>query len=91
MAKATFQQAIKADPGAGEARMNLAGLFRHYGHDAQAAELLRRPMPADMDREGNPSTDRSDGKCVCHAGQIGSVYRESWETATKLQLGNCFW
>ena len=52
LAKSTFEQAMKADPGAGEARMNLAGIFRHYGHDARAAELLSRPMPADLDREG---------------------------------------
>lgn len=52
LAKTTFQQAMKTDPGAGEPRMNLAGLFRHYGHDARATELLHQPMPADLDRDG---------------------------------------
>ena len=42
----------QTDPGAGEARVNLAGLFRHYGHNERAAELLSRPMPAGIDREG---------------------------------------
>ena len=52
IAKSTFEQAMKADPGAGEARINLAGLFRHYGHNARASELMSQPMPADLDKDG---------------------------------------
>ena len=52
LAKETFKQALEADRGLASARINLAGLYRHYGHGEKAAELLNQTSTVDLDPEG---------------------------------------
>lgn len=40
LAKQTFKRALEADERLVSARMNLAGIYRHYGHTQKASELL---------------------------------------------------
>jgi cellulose synthase operon protein C len=51
-AKETFKRALEADEGLDTARINLAGIYRHYGHNDKAAELMKTAHPANLDREG---------------------------------------
>jgi tetratricopeptide (TPR) repeat protein len=51
LAKETFKRALDADNGLEAARVNLAGLYRHYGHEAKAAELMKDTSPMNLDRE----------------------------------------
>ncbi len=52
MAKETFKRALEADPGLACARLNLAGLYRYYGHGEKAADLMQDANLTDLDREG---------------------------------------
>ena len=49
LAKAAFKRALEADDHLDAARVNLAGLYRHYGHVEKAAELVKRVSPANLD------------------------------------------
>lgn len=40
-ARDAFKQALSADSGLKEAKINLAGLYSHYGHSEKAAELMK--------------------------------------------------
>jgi tetratricopeptide (TPR) repeat protein len=51
LAKETFKQALEADAGMAAARINLAGLYRHYGHGEKAAELLNNASATDLDSD----------------------------------------
>jgi len=51
-AKDAFEQAMSADGGVTAARINLAGLYRHYGHQENAAKLLKTATPSDLHKEG---------------------------------------
>jgi tetratricopeptide (TPR) repeat protein len=51
LAKETFKRALDADQGLAAARVNLAGIYRHYGHNDKAAELIRSTAPANIDRD----------------------------------------
>jgi tetratricopeptide (TPR) repeat protein len=52
LAKETFKRALQVDNDLATARVNLAGIYRHYGHNAKAAELIKTVAPANLDREG---------------------------------------
>jgi thioredoxin-like negative regulator of GroEL len=40
-AKHTLKEALKLDPGQINAKLNLAGLYQHYGHAEQAWEIYK--------------------------------------------------
>jgi tetratricopeptide (TPR) repeat protein len=50
LAKETFKRALEADERLASARMNLAGVYRHYGHAQKAADLLEPPWPMNPDQ-----------------------------------------
>jgi hypothetical protein len=52
LAKESFEQAMAADRHAKAPRINLAGIYRHYGHLDKAAELMRATSPSDLQQEG---------------------------------------
>lgn len=52
LAKETFKKALAADGNLNAARVNLAGLYRHYGHKEKADELMRTSQPSGSDKEG---------------------------------------
>jgi tetratricopeptide (TPR) repeat protein len=52
LAKETFKKALAADSDLNAARVNLAGIYRHYGHHAKADELMRGVQPTGADKEG---------------------------------------
>jgi TolA-binding protein len=45
LAKETFKRALETDEQLASARMNLAGIYRHYGHTQKASELLKNLRP----------------------------------------------
>jgi tetratricopeptide (TPR) repeat protein len=49
LAKETFKRALVVDDHLDAARVNLAGLYRHYGHTRKAAELVKTVSPAGLD------------------------------------------
>lgn len=51
LAKETFKKALAADDRLDAARVNLAGLYRHYGHQDRAADLIKDVSPTNLDRE----------------------------------------
>ena len=51
LAKDTFKRALEADQGLAPAKINLAGIYRHYGHSDKAAELIRSGPFMNPDRE----------------------------------------
>jgi tetratricopeptide (TPR) repeat protein len=51
LAKETFKRALTADPALAAAKVNLAGIYRHYGHGQKAAELLKAGPFMNLDRE----------------------------------------
>jgi cellulose synthase operon protein C len=63
LAKETFKRALAADPALAAAKVNLAGLYRHYGHDTKAAELMKTGPFMNLDRE------------AIHP-QLGAIYNE---------------
>lgn len=63
LAKETFKRALAADPSLAAAKVNLAGLYRHYGHGAKAAELMKTGPFRNLDRE------------AIHP-QLGAIYNE---------------
>jgi tetratricopeptide (TPR) repeat protein len=63
LAKETFKQALAADPSLAAAKVNLAGIYRHYGHRAKAAELMKAGPFMNLDRE------------AIHP-QLGAIYNE---------------
>ena len=52
LAKETFKQALDADQNQAAARINLAGLYKHYGHQDKAAELMQGASLTNIDRDG---------------------------------------
>jgi TolA-binding protein len=52
LAKETFKQALDADKNQAAARINLAGLYSHYGHKDKAAELMQGAFMGKLDRDG---------------------------------------
>ena len=63
LAKETFKRALEADQGLVAARVNLAGIYRHYGHSEKAAALIQSAAPANLDRD------------AIHP-RIGAIYNE---------------
>ena len=63
LAKETFKRALAADPSLAAAKVNLAGIYRHYGHGAKAADLMKTGSFMNMDRE------------AIHP-QLGAIYNE---------------
>ena len=63
LAKETFKRALAADPSLAAAKVNLAGIYRHYGHGAKAAELMKTGPFMNLDRE------------AIHP-QLGAIYNE---------------
>jgi cellulose synthase operon protein C len=63
LAKETFKRALAADSSLAAAKVNLAGIYRHYGHRAKAAELMRNGPFMNLDRE------------AIHP-QLGAIYNE---------------
>ncbi len=63
LAKETFKRALAADKGLAAAKVNLAGIYRHYGHTDKAAELMRTGPFMNLDRE------------AIHP-QLGAIYNE---------------
>jgi tetratricopeptide (TPR) repeat protein len=51
LAKDTFKRALEADQGLATAKVNLAGIYRYYGHADKAAELMRTGPFMNLDRE----------------------------------------
>jgi tetratricopeptide (TPR) repeat protein len=60
LAKETFKKALMANPDLSTARLNLAGLYQHYGHHRKAAELYSQvgaQTSEDLMRDGvHPKT-----------------------------------
>ncbi len=50
LAKETFKRALDVDARLDSARMNLAGIYRHYGHGEKAAVLLTTPASMNPDK-----------------------------------------
>ncbi len=50
LAKETFKRALEADERLASARMNLAGIYRHYGHLEKAADLLKNISPTNAEK-----------------------------------------
>lgn len=50
-AKEAFKRALASNPSSGAARVNLAGLYHHYGHHDQAQELVREVSTVQVNRE----------------------------------------
>jgi hypothetical protein len=63
LAKDTFKRALAADPSLAAAKVNLAGIYRHYGHGAKAAELMKTGPFMNLDHE------------AIHP-QLGAIYHE---------------
>jgi thioredoxin-like negative regulator of GroEL len=63
LAKETFKQALAADSSLAAAKINLAGIYRHYGHNAKAAELMKTGPFMNLDRD------------AIHP-QLGAIYNE---------------
>ncbi len=63
LAKETFKRALEADQGMAAAKVNLAGIYHHYGHNEKAAELMRAGPFMNLDRE------------AIHP-QLGAIYNE---------------
>ena len=51
LAKETFKRALAADDRLEAARINLAGLYRHYGHEERAADLIKSVSPTNLNRD----------------------------------------
>ena len=51
LAKETFKRALEANDQLAAARVNLAGIYRHYGHGEKAAELMRSASLMNLDRD----------------------------------------
>ncbi|MGD9006858.1 MAG: tetratricopeptide repeat protein [Desulfobacteraceae bacterium] len=51
LAKETFKQALEADQKEAAARINLAGLYKHYGHGDKAAQLISGASLSNIDRD----------------------------------------
>ncbi len=52
LAKETFKKALDADGGLTVARINLAGIYRHYGHDDKAIGMIQDISTIDLDPDG---------------------------------------
>ena len=52
LAKESFRKALEADDRLEEARINLAGIYRHYGHHEKAAELMKKSTARNVNRGG---------------------------------------
>ncbi len=52
LAKENFRRALDADDKLDEARVNLAGIYRHYGHHEKAAELMKNASTRNVHRGG---------------------------------------
>jgi tetratricopeptide (TPR) repeat protein len=63
LAKETFKRALAIDPSLAAAKVNLAGIYRHYGHGAKATELMKKGPFMNLDRE------------AIHP-QLGAIYNE---------------
>jgi TolA-binding protein len=63
LAKETFKRALTVDPSLAAAKVNLAGIYRHYGHSAKAADLMKTGPFMNLDRE------------AIHP-QLGAIYNE---------------
>ena len=50
LAKETFKRALDADERLASARINLAGIYRYYGHTEKAADLLGNLSPSNPDK-----------------------------------------
>jgi TolA-binding protein len=51
LAKETFKQALEANQNMAAARINLAGLYKHYGHGDKAAQLISGAPLSDIDHD----------------------------------------
>ncbi|MBN1832622.1 MAG: tetratricopeptide repeat protein [Deltaproteobacteria bacterium] len=51
LAKESFRRALDADDRLDEARVKLAGIYRHYGHHEKAAALMENRSIRNVDRE----------------------------------------
>jgi tetratricopeptide (TPR) repeat protein len=51
LAKETFKEALKADRNLAAARINLAGLYKHYGHGDKAAQLITGAPMSNIDHD----------------------------------------
>ena len=63
LAKETLKRALEVDGGLGAARINLAGIYQHYGHSDKAAALMKNMPAENLDRE------------AIHP-RIGAIYNE---------------
>jgi len=52
LAKESFRRALDADAKLDEARVNLAGIYRHYGHHEKAAALMKNTSVRNVNTEG---------------------------------------
>ena len=52
LAKEIFKQSLDADQNLAAARVNLAGLYQHYGHKDKAQELMQGASLTNLDRDG---------------------------------------
>jgi tetratricopeptide (TPR) repeat protein len=52
LAKESFRKALEADERLDEARINLAGVYRHYGHHEKAAEVMKDRSARNVNEEG---------------------------------------
>jgi Tfp pilus assembly protein PilF len=52
LAKETFKRALDADQNLAAARINLAGIYQHYGHGDKAADLMADVTIKHVDRDG---------------------------------------
>ncbi len=51
LAKEAFKRALAADDRLDAARINLAGLYRHYGHEDSAADLVKNVSPTNLNHD----------------------------------------
>lgn len=68
LAKETFKRALDADKGCSAARINLAGLYQHYGHKEKATALMEGVSLLNTDRDGiHPQIGANENAYVMQA------------------------